>query len=423
MNNGESSRKLHAWLTLAVCSLLYMVNYMDRVVFSVALEPMKKELGLTDSEMGIIGTVFLLGIAFFALPAGIIMDRWRRAKAIGLMAIFWSLFTWLTGLGRSFLTILLPRAMVGIGEAGFSAGGPALISAAFKQEMRSRVMGIFNMFIMLGIAIGMLAGGKIVTAYGWRTPFFVFAVPGFVLGVIAFFLKDYKTEGGLDREGRKIGVMAALKTLLRIPTLRWLFIGYAMQNVLAFSYLQWTPAFLERTRGLSSAEAGKVMGLVSFASIFGALIGGFLADRWQKSNQAGRMLMPALTMAVMTLSWTASVALEFEGAGFITGILFGVTLMMGLPAMSSVSQDVVPSRLKATSWAMCVLCMYLFGGGWAPYITGAISDSLGGGAEGLKSALLFAGIGGAIASVLLFMGSRHYKRDSDLALAGEVKQD
>lgn len=401
-----------ALFTLIICSLLYMINYMDRQVFAVALEPMKQELGLTDSQLGIIGTVFLLGIAFFALPAGLLMDRWSRRKAVGIMAIGWSVFTWLTGLGKGFWGIFMPRAMVGVGEAGFSAGGTAMITAAYPPESRSKAMGVFNMFIMLGIALGMIIGGKIVTAYGWRMPFFIFAVPGVILGIIAFFfLKDYKTVKEVDESGKKMGVFATIATLFKIPTLRWLFIGFAMQNVLAFSYLQWTAAYLMRCRGLTAGGAGEIIGIMSLGALIGAPLGGFLADKWQKKNARGRMLFPVCTMIVMTALWVPSVILQFEGLGFVLGILFGTTVMMGLPALSAITQDVVTPGLKATSWGMCVLCMYVLGGGWAPYLTGAISDALGGGAHGLKVALLLVSIGGVLATICLYFGSRHYEKD------------
>jgi len=400
-----------ALFTLIICSLLYMVNYMDRQVFAVALEPMKQELRLTDSQLGIIGTVFLLSIAFFALPAGLLMDRWSRRKAVGITAIGWSIFTYVTGLGKGFWGIFIPRSMVGVGEAGFSAGGTAMITAAYPPESRSKAMGVFNMFIMLGIALGMILGGIIVTAYGWRMPFFVFAVPGVILGIIAFFLKDYKTVKEVDGLGKKVGFFATVASLFRIPTLKWLFIGYAMQNVLAFSYLQWTAAYLMRCRDLTAADAGKIIGIMSFGALIGSPLGGFLADKWQKKNARGRMLLPVCTMIVMTALWVPSVILQFEGLGFVSGILFGTTVMMGLPALSAITQDVVTPGLKATSWGMCVLCMYVLGGGWAPYLTGAISDALGGGAYGLKVALLIASIGGVLATICLYIGSRHYEED------------
>lgn len=128
----------HARTILIVCSLLYMVNYMDRQVLSVILEPMKNALELSDTQAGTIQTVFLLSIALFPFPAAFLVDRWSRRKAISVMAIIWSIFTFLTGLGRSFSGVLLPRTMVGVGEAGFASGGTAMITAAYPYQARGK---------------------------------------------------------------------------------------------------------------------------------------------------------------------------------------------------------------------------------------------------------------------------------------------
>ena len=282
----------HAAFTLIVCSLLYMVNYMDRQVFAVVLEPMKLELGLTDVQAGIINTVFLLSIALFSVPAAFVIDRWSRRKALSIMAVLWSVFTFVTGMGKSFIGVLLPRTVVGVGEAGFSAGGTAMISAAYSKESRSKALGVFNAFITLGAALGMIVGGKIATAYGWRTPFYVFAVPGVIIGIVALFLRDYKTVKEVDDSGKQASFISLASRLVKIPTLKWLYIGFAMQNVLAFSYLSWTPAFLMRSKGVTAADAGMTVGIISLMAIIGAPLGGFLADAWQKKNSRGRMLLP-----------------------------------------------------------------------------------------------------------------------------------
>jgi len=145
---------------LIICSLLYMVNYMDRQVLSIVLEPMKIDLGLTDAQAGWIQTVFLLSIGLFAMPVSYLIDRWSRSKMIGLMAIAWSAATFVTGLGWSFVAVLIPRFLTGVGEAGFSAGGTALITASYPEKDRSKKLGVFNLFIILDMAmLCMYVGG------------------------------------------------------------------------------------------------------------------------------------------------------------------------------------------------------------------------------------------------------------------------
>lgn len=405
--------RFSAYYILIVCCLLYMVNYMDRQVFAVAVEPMKLELGLSDSQMGVIQTCFLMGMALFAFPAAYMVDRWSRRKAIGLMAVLWSAFTFITGLGKSFTSVLVPRVLVGVGEAGFASGGTPLIAAAFPQEKRSRVMGIFNLAIPLGSGLGMILGGSIAKTYGWRVPFYAFAVPGLILGMLALFMKDYKTVRHLDGTGRRIGFFTAAASLFRIPTLKWLYFGFAMQNVMAFSFLSWAPAYVMRVQGVDAAKAGMTVGIIGLMAIFGSILGGIWADLWQKKSERGRMLTCATGLIIASALYSFSVINEFTGIGFTIGIVFGIFLVVGIPATSAISQDVVPPSLKGVSWGMNVFCMYVLGGGWGPMAVGAISDAVGGGAHGLKVGLLFSTLGGIAGALCYLMGSRHYAADME----------
>jgi len=155
-----------AWYTLIICTLLYMVNYMDRQVFSAATELIKKDLGLLDSHIGTMQMLFLLGMALFSFPASYLVDRWSRPKTIALMAFAWSALTFITALGDSFAGVAIPRLLVGCGEAGFAAGGTALIAASFSQANRSRVMGFFNMAVPVGAGLGTIIRG----AMAYNTP-------------------------------------------------------------------------------------------------------------------------------------------------------------------------------------------------------------------------------------------------------------
>jgi MFS family permease len=417
---GDSNAKTYkvggwsAKYILIICSLLYMVNYMDRQVLSAVLEPMKLDLGLTDTQAGSLQTVFLLSIALFSLPVAYLVDRWSRRKAIAIMAIFWSAFTYITGLGKNFLGVLIPRSLVGVGEAGFSAGGTAMISAAYPPESRGRAMGVFNLVIPLGAAIGVILAGSLSAKSGsWRTPFYVFAVPGVILGILAFFMKDYKTVEHVDESGRKKGFLSSALLLFKIPTLKWLYIGYGVRNIMNFSVLVWLTAFLMRTREIPVDKAGMLSGLVMMMAIVGAIVGGVLADLWQKKNRKARMFLPIIGDFMAAIILIIAVLLDFKGPGYVVGLLWGAMVMLGTPALNAVTQDVVVPALKGTSWGMAVFCMYVFGGGWAPIVVGAISDALGGGVPGLRNALIIVAFSGFLAAFVLWLGSRQYPADMD----------
>lgn len=423
MEQNNSNRKsqgfnvggYRAHVILIVMSLLMMVNYMDRQVLSAVLEPMKLDLNLTDTQAGTLQTAFLIFVALFSFPLAYLVDRWSRRKAAGIMAIIWSIFTFMTGRAQSFLGVLLPRIFVGVGEAAFQAGGTAWITAAYPEKSRSRIMGIFNAFIPLGSALGVILGGYLSVHHGgWRTPFYIFAIPGVILGIIAFFLKDYKTsEQATDEVGEKISFISSAISLFKIPTLKWLYIGYAMQNIMLFSFLAWAPAYLMRSQNLPADKAGIIIGIISLMGIISAPLGGIVVDKWQLKNPRARMLFPAIMLAMGTIFFILSMMMSFKGMGLVTGGLFGFFVMAGLPAMGSVSQDVVTPNFKGTAWGMNVFCMYFLGGGWAPVIVGIFSDSLGGGAIGLQRALLITSLGGLLGSFLFWIASKHYPTDAE----------
>jgi MFS family permease len=399
---------------LVVCFFLYMLNFMDRQVLSAVLEPMKHDLGLTDTQAGMLQSFFFLSMAILTFPAAYMVDRWSRRKTLGLMAIIWSAFTYITGLGKSFTGVLLPRVFVGVGEAGFPPAATAMLSAAYSPQARARVLGIFNAAIPLGAALGAILGGAIAGRYGnWRVPFYIFAVPGVIFGILAFFLKDYKTVTEVDESGQKKKFLANLVSLSKIPTIRWLCIGYAAQMAMTMGFIAWGPAFLMRAQGLSVAKAGAVMGGFGLMGLIGAPLGGIIADLWQKKNPRGRMYTPLISAFASSFFLLLTIYFEFSGPGFVFGLLMGITLMMGTPAVNSISQDVVTPGLKGISWGMAGFVAMLAGASWAPSAVGVISDSLGGGASGLKFALMLMAGCGIIAGVFFIFAAKPYPADMD----------
>lgn len=401
------------WI-LILCSLLYMINYMDRNVLTVVLQPIKLEMGLTDSELGILQTIFILSIALFSFPIAFMVDRWSRRKSIGLMAIVWSGFTAVTGLARSFTGLIIPRALVGVGEAGFSAGGTAMITAAYPKEKHGWALGFFNLAIPLGVAVGTIVGGVLATSMGWRSPFFVFAALGLMAGIAAFFLRDYKTvhddtAGGLKGFGRSIAA------IVKIPTMKWFFLGYGLFAVMTQALLAWLPSYLMRQMDWTAAQAGTTMGVVGLLAILGAIMGGILADYWNKRNSRGHLYLPALGCFIAALAMAAAFLLfpVSFAVGLTFAAIYGIFSVVPSPPLGIVSQNVIPPAHKGLSWGLTVFAMYFLGGAWSPWLTGAISDSIGGGARGLQVACIIAAAGGLLGAICFLIASRTYPADVD----------
>ena len=408
-----------ATFVLTICSLLYAVRYADWQVMSVVLQPMKIDLGLTDSQLGLIGTAFFIGIIVFTLPAAYLVDVWSRRKTIGVMALIWSAFTLATGFAGGLAVLLFARFGVGVGEAGFAPGGTALVSASYPEEKRAQKLGIFNTFITVGIIIGVIGGGYLSAQHGgWRTPFYVFGIPGIALGILAFFMQDYRLQKVDGSDYQHDSLPSSLRQLWRIRTLRWVYIGLGMYAVLQISVGTWFPALLMRAYGIKEDRAGLVMGVVTIVGLAGPILGGLLADRWQKKHPGGRMRLAALSMAIacvfLFLVLLAGFDIHNRSLMIFCGAMMpfhSVFVGMALPAIAATAQDVVPLKLRGLSWGAAMLALYLLGGAWGPLVVGAISDALGGGYQGLALGIGFAGVFGLVASWMFLKTEGHVEND------------
>jgi MFS family permease len=400
-----------AHYVLIICSLLYMVNYMDRQVFSVILQPMKVELGLSDAECGLLQTILIVGMVLFSFPISYMIDRWSRSKSIGIMAILWSGFTFATGLAKNFIGLAVPRSLVGIGEAGFVPGGVAMVSASYSKKSRGLALGIFNIALPLGAAVGMMVGGLISSKFGWRTPFYYFAIPGVILGILAFFMKDYKTAAEPGKSGSVKDFGKSVWSLLKLRTLPWYYLAFGLASFMTTSVIAWLPSLVIRELNTTEATAGLIVGGIGLVSIIGAPVGGFLSDFWQKKNQRGRLYLPALAEILAAVLIVAGVLFKFSPVGIVLCMLYGIGASMAAVAVSVISQDVVQANHKGLSMGMTFFTSFILGGAWGPYATGAISDALGGGANGLQTAVLISATGGILAAICFFIASRYYPGD------------
>ncbi len=405
---------------LVICSLLRAVSYADWQVMSVVLQPMKVDLQLSDAQIGIANSAFFVGVILFTLPVAHFVDVWSRKMMIGLMAIGWSVFTLGTGFASGFTSLLLTRLGVGVGEAGFGPGGTALVSASYPESKRGQKLGVFNVFITVGVILGVIAGGYLSANFGgWRTPFYVFGIPGIVLGVLAFFMQDYslKQVDGTDIQHRPF--LSNLKELLRVKTLRWLFVGLGMYAVLQISVGTWFPSLLMRAYDIKEDKAGLVMGVVTIIGLCGPILGGILADRWQQRHPGGRMRLASVSIAIASVFvfLVLLAALDISNRALMIFCaammpLHSIFVGMALPAVAATSQDVVAPRLRGLSWGTATIALFLLGGAWGPLLVGSVSDHYDGGYRGLALGLAITGLFGLVSSWLWWIAARYVEADT-----------
>jgi MFS family permease len=399
-----------ARFTLWICSLLWMVNFMDRQVMAVVLEPAKRELGFSDAKAGALGTALLIGVAALAIPAAALADRWGRRSAITTMALIWSLATLATGFGCGFAGMLSARMLTGAGEAGYSSAAAGLVAGSYPEAERGRRLGFFNMFQVIGIALGAVLAGALSTHFGWRAPFFVFAGLGFALCGLALVIQDHTLAAS---PAPRPSAVASARSLLQRPPLRWLYVGNAAFTAMSFSLLTWLPGLIARRYGLLEDAVGLAVGGASLFAIPGALCGGVFADRLHRRRRGGHLVLAAAAALFAALTaafglWgslqpSAAVAL---GCGLTALPLFCASLAAVTPASMAAAQTFAGEDTRALAWGLGLTLSLVFGGAWAPSLTGLLSDAAGGGAHGLASALLVMSALGVVSAACFYRGAQ-----------------
>jgi MFS family permease len=405
--------KNNAYYAFSLLFLLYMFDYIDRMVIVSLFSFLKKDWGLTDTQCGLLVSAVYWSILIFSFPVSVIVDRWSRKKAIGLMAVLWSLATFACVFTRGFKHLFMARALIGLGEAGYAPGGTALISALFPPEKRARVLGFWNASIPLGSAIGIAVGGMIAARFGWRHSLGIVALPGFVLALMFFKVKDYKTVP-LTKESRAhrgTGTDSMTWTdvtgsFARIRSLLFNNLAFAANVFVTTALLSWLPTYFHRVDGTPMSAAGLKSGLILFMAIIGAPLGGFLADRWMERTPRGRMLFPAVSSVLSAL-------LLFGAFTFLEGqlrygmlLLAGIAIILFVPAGVAVTQDVVHPGLRAVSLGLNVVIQHSLGSPLGPLFVGVVSDG-----HGIAMAMKLLPLFSLLAGVLFLMGSFFYVND------------
>jgi MFS family permease len=369
------------------------LNYMDRYVGAAASPLIQKEFHLTDSQVGLLGSAFLLVYAVAALPFGYWADRGIRKTVVAAGVAIWSLATLFTGFARSFTQLFVSRAVLGIGEAGYYPAGTSLLSDFFPKEQRGRVMAIWGAGSTFGIAVGFAGGGYVADRFGWRSAFFFAAVPGLLFALLAWAMRE-PLRGSVERAGQAVErtYEASLRNfldLLRVRTLRATIFSQTLLYFVLASNAFWLPILLTRRFNLSVGKAGLLAGVVLVAGgLVGTLAGGWIADRRAMSNPAAHLEVGIagflLGAVFISIALVAPMNVGSVPVFIPTFGLAVVCLYLYSGPFTAVSQNVVSPGLRASAVTMLLFISHVFGDSHSTFDVGWISDHVG----SLQTALL-----------------------------------
>lgn len=412
-------------LALLLLTAVGTMNFVDRQILSVLAEPIRQELGLSDTQLGLLtGLSFALFYAVMGVPAAMIADRYHRVRLVAAACLTWSIFTGACAFAGSFWQLALARFGVGTGEAGGTAPSLSILADYYPPEKRPAVIGLFTVNGPLGVFVGASLGGWAASQFGWRGAFLLVAAIGIVAAIaLAVFVRE-PVRGGLDPGHGRIPVKpaslsATLKVFLSRPTLRLLLLASGLAAFVSYGMLNWIPAFLMRVQGMPLAEMARWFGPAAGLSFGIGIWGGGALVNWLGARDvrayayvpgvAVLITAPALALAVMASSWQMSLLLML--IPMITCTMFTA------PALALV-QNLSPVSARATATALVLLAFNIVGLGGGPLAIGMLSDALAANGEPmpLRTALLWIAPVSVLAAFAYFAVSRVVRRDAEAVL-------
>jgi len=404
---------------LVVLVLVYTFNFIDRQIVGILAVPIKAELHLTDSQLGLMGGLaFALFYTLLGIPIARMADRVSRTGIMTLALALWSLMTAVCGLTHSFVQLFLARVGVGVGEAGGVAPAYSLICDYFPAKERARALSVYSFGIPTGAALGIVLGGYITSLMSWRMAFFIVGLAGLLMTPLLKLTVREPERGALDPKpaaaARAPTLLEVIAVLARKASFWGLSLGAASASMMGYGLFFWAPSFLVRSFHMSLLQASLSFGaLVLVGGLIGIWFGGALADRYGEKRKAMYAYIPAMAFLA---------TLPFYAAGVLSTTLwisFAVLLVptaLGLawlgPVLAAV-QHLVPGNMRATASALFLFINNLIGIGLGTTLIGVVSDLTRArfGAESLRYAILAGTSFYLIAALLLFFAGRKLAKD------------
>ncbi len=394
-----ASTRLYPRTALVLLTALNLLNYIDRSVLNAVQPLIQSEFHVSDAQIGRLTTVFLVFYTLAAPIMGPLADRYSRRLIIALGAFAWSGVTLLTAFVHSYDALLIRHTLVGVGEASFVTISPTFIADLFPESKRGRVLGVFYLAIPVGFALGYLIGGHFGTHYGWRAPFYVAGIPGFVLAATMLFMPEPE-RGQFDslQETRERGTVLGLA---RNPAFLTATLGMAMMTFAQGGLLVWMPTFLSRMRGYSLLQANYLFGvIIAIDGMIAALLGGWLGDRLLRRTTGAYYLVSAASMAVGIP--IMMVALFHHGRAMVPGIAVAAfLLLLNTAPLNAAILNSVGAHIRATAIAVNLFVIHFLGDALSPWLIGKVSDR-----SSLESGFVSTVIATALSSAILFYGMR-----------------
>ncbi len=375
------------WFVLFILTLVSVLNFVDRQVLYILIEPIRKDLQISDTQIGLLtGVSFAMVYAVAGLWIARVADRGRRNLVIAGAVIVWSAATAIGGLAQNYWQLAASRLGVAAGESGSTPAAHSLITDLFPPSRRAFAVALFATGTPIGVMVGYVGGGWFANHFSWRVALMCVGLPGIAIGLVAgLAIREPRARSAAAAPSAK----GAAWALLRLPTYRHMMAAASFYSASAYGLSAFQPSFLIRIHGFSTEQAGLALGLIhGLCGATGTLLGGYLADRLGKRDVRWRQWVPAIG-ALLSAPFTLAALLV--GNGTLAAILMAGPTIGGLLYVAptfSLAQSIAPAWARATASALLLFAIGLVGQSCGPLFIGLLSDGFAAyGTNGLRIAL------------------------------------
>jgi MFS family permease len=396
------------YFVLGLLILIYTFNILDRQIVSILAQPIKADLGLSDTQLGLLtGLAFAFFYSIFGIPVGWLADRFGRVRIMACACMVWSVFSTACGFAQNFAQLAVARMGVGVGEAGGAPPSYSLISDYFPPERRAMAIGLFSFGAPLGILIGTALGAWVAEEFGWRAAFYVVSIPGVAIALILWLVVKEPRAGRLDAvPSAAVGALApAIGRFFANPVLWRVSLAGGLSSFVTYGLLNWLPSFLMRSKGMELGEVAKYLSVTSAGAMaLGLWLGGYLADRWGRKSERAYALVPGGALLAALPVFVAAVLYPgWGGALALFAIPIALNIFFMGPALAIIQNRTRPAE-RTVSSALFLLINNLVGLGCGPLFVGMVSDFAAG--RGVTDSLQVAML--ALAPMFLVGAVMHY---------------
>lgn len=411
-------RNQNKWFVLAMLTLVYVFSFIDRQILVILAEPIKADLGLSDTQLGMLtGLAFAALYVTLGLPIARFADRGNRKNVVVVSLAIWSFMTAISGSAASFVQLLLARIGVGIGEAGGSPPSHSILSDTFAPKQRATALSIYSTGIYIGIFLGFVIGGVIAKNFGWRIAFYAIGIPGVLLAIILYFTVKEPIRGQYDPVGASDEIpklSEVFKALFRSKSFVYVSLGAGFLAFGQYGLFNFLPSFLQRLHEMDIATAGYILGItIGIGGGIGTFLGGYITDRFGTKDIRWYIWIPMITLITGLIPF--SIFLFADNIKIVIAMLFLNVLLWSfyLGPVIAVAHSLVNARMRAFTSSVLFLILNAIGLGFGPLTVGFISDLLipKHGDLSLRWAFCIIFISGSIATIFFGLAAKNYTKD------------